>query len=95
MKIGKRPPDNHHYRIDKVLQITGEFAVASIKLSAQTKGENISIAEAGMDLEGITVLLVQRESLIVPNPDKDFRLSPDDTIIGYGKIETIDLNAIV
>ena len=95
LKIGKRTPDNHHYRIDKVLQITGEFAVASIKLSTQIKGENISIAEAGMDLEGITVLLVQRESLIVPNPDKDFRLSPDDTIIGYGKIDAIDLNAIV
>jgi hypothetical protein len=92
LKIGRKSGRGLHHVVEDVIQVSQERVIARIKVLGLKEKENVSIAEAGLDIAGFAILLIEHDQKIVHNPDPDYRLDPNDIIIGYGKM--VSINAI-
>jgi Trk-type K+ transport system membrane component len=67
----------------------GNYGVSSVDVCSESPAVNKTLAEANLRKQDITVLAVERNDGIIPNPSADTKIMLEDRLICFGKLENI------
>ncbi|MBN1621282.1 MAG: hypothetical protein JW871_01675 [Endomicrobiales bacterium] len=68
---------------------TGNYGVSSVDICKESPVLNKTLLKAGLRKKDITILAIERESGIIPNPPADTEINLNDRLICFGKLENI------
>ena len=77
--------DFEEFDIRQRLTLARGYQIAEITVGQDSEIANKTLVETGLRARDILVLSVNRNTLIIPNPEGDFEVLPGDLLLCYGK----------
>ncbi|MFC1451753.1 cation:proton antiporter regulatory subunit [Verrucomicrobiota bacterium] len=74
---------------EELMVYTGGYGVASLEIHREGPALNKPLSESGLRGKGITVLVLEREGELTPNPGAETRIRIGDRLVCFGKLDTI------
>jgi hypothetical protein len=87
--IGGKGPVTSTGTVKALYTQADDYTVARVTLGRESKLAGTPLKDARFEQGNITVLAIERQEGVVPHPQADEVLSPDDQLLCYGKMEDI------
>lgn len=84
LKIGRKPASHSRFTLEGTLPTSSNRAVARIRVSSLETEKRVSIAETGLNADGVTILLIEHDDEYIRDPLPDYKLQSGDIILCYG-----------
>ena len=74
----------------QALQHVGDHVIARIIAGEKASASDSTLKSAGFWGQGLTILAVERGNTVIQLPDADITVKPDDRVLCYGNLATIN-----
>lgn len=74
---------------EELLVSTGGYGVSSLEVTKNNPALNKTLAETNLRERDITVLAIERENDVIPNPQSNAKILQGDRLICFGKLDRI------
>ncbi len=74
---------------EELIVSTGGYGVSNIKMCPGNAVIDKTLMEAALRQQDITVLAIERDQKVIPNPAPDMKICAEDHLICFGQLERI------
>jgi hypothetical protein len=74
---------------EELVVATGGYGISNIEIIENTPILNKSLRETDLRIHDISVLAIEKENTIIPNPSPDMKIILGDKLVCFGKLDTI------